>query len=572
MTKLRLAVALVASLAMLLTGMPQSQAEESSLPLDLKKLTDLYQPIPDLADLDNWRTYNSYNVVNFVANNLTNRQPGDTTTNDPSGDQPQCKVIGDVRDIGCTYNHQLGYLAWFETAYTDVLQDFGVSFRTQEFTSTGGGGGLTGLGDNFDTNAGRAFNKFAIVPGADNPEDFVLIGSHYDGVDGSPYAAWDSTAGSGTMLRTAKLLADYWKATGTRPSKTVIFAAWDAEEAGGQGSKLYVGTENSRTSQNGSLPKDPNVTLTSYINHDPCGGHYPAFYRGSPVSRNPAVEKSPFIPMNIALHAPAGTTEERARMTAFNASMRPLINAIFNNIDDTLSYTGQSQEPGVVPVFLSNEEATELGAAALEQESVLKVTEKGLLLFTTDAEDFHNWVPTLNPYPDLVGPHAVSTNPNDLGYGPDGLWVYHSPHDNWEQLVAQTHADQTGTTFSKGLSMSFELCSILSAATMLQPTQGGSQTVNEEPVAFFETPSPNVNGGTHTFDASGSYRYEDAGTLEMDDSLEYAWDFGDGVTATGKVVTHMFGAAKGHIVTLTVTDPDTEQSDTMQLKIGTAAV
>jgi hypothetical protein len=277
--------------------------------------------------------------------------------------------------------------------------------------------------------------------------------------------------------------------------------------------------------------------------------------------------------MNIALHAVAGTTEERARMTAFNGSMRPLINAIFNNVDDTLSYTGQSQEPGVVPVFLSTEEATAMGAAALEQESVLKVTERGLVLFTTDAEDFPNYVPTLNPYPDLVGPHAASTNPNDLGYGPDGLWVYHSPHDNWEQLVAQTHADQTGTTFSKGLSMSFELCSILSAATMLQPTQGGSQTLSDAPVAFFHTFTPNVNGGTHTFDANGSYRYLDPAAKTYDDNLEFRWDFGDGTAAVGsKVVTHTFGDAKGHLVTLTVTDPDTEQSDTMQMKIGVAAV
>ena len=572
MTKMRsIAVAAVA-VSLLLTGLPQGQADsEESLPLDLAKLTSFYSPLPDLANLDNWRTFNSYNTVHFVATQLPNRQPNDQTTNDPFGDQPQCRVIGDIRDVGCTYNHQLEYLSWFETAYTEALADFGVTFRTHEFTSSGGGGGLTGVGDNFDTNAGRAFNKFAIVPGADHPEDFVLIGSHYDGVDGSPYAAWDSTSGSGTMLRTAKLLADYWKATGTRPSKTVIFAAWDAEEAGGQGSKLYVGTKSNRSSQNGMLPKDPNVTVTSYINHDPCGGHYPAFYRGSPASRNPLVEKSPFIPMNIALHVPGGTTAERAAMTAFNNSMTPLINSLFNNIDDTLSYTGQSQEPGVVPVFLSREEATALGADVLEQESVLKITTKGLAFFTTDAEDFHPWIPTLNPYPDLVGPHAtIPTTPQDVGYGPDGLWAYHTPHDNFEQLVAQTHADQTGLTYSKGLSMSFELCSVLSAATMLAPTQGGSQTVNDEPVAWFENPNPNVNGGTHTFDASGSYRYADPATRTYDDTLEYSWDFGDGTTDTGKTVTHTFGGTGSSIVTLTVTDPETLQFDTMSMKIGTA--
>ncbi|HYH27879.1 MAG TPA: M28 family peptidase [Actinomycetota bacterium] len=573
MQTIRKVALLVTSLAVLGAGVPSGQAQEpQALPLDLKKLTSFYAPRPDLADLNNWKTYNAYNTVHFVAERLPNRQPADTTTNDPFGDQPQCKVIGDIQDIGCQYNHQLEYLAWFEEAYGGLLKDFGVTFRTFEFISTGSGGG-----DNFSTNAGRAFNKFAVIPGADNPEDFVLIGSHYDGVDGSPYAAWDSTSGSGTMLRTAKLMADYWKATNTRPSKTVIFAAWDAEEAGGQGSKKYVGaSKNSKTTQDGYLPKDPDVQLTSYVNHDPCGGHYPAFYRGSPVSRNPAVEKQGFIPMNIALHAPPtgspSTPAERTHMTAFNASMRPLINSLFNELDDTLPFTGADQEPGVIPVFLSNEEATELGVAQLEQESVLKVTTKGLALFTTDAEDFPAWIPTLNPYPDLVGPHAVSTDPNDLGYGPDGLWAYHTPHDNWEQLVAQTSADQSGQTYSKGLSMSFELCSMLSAATMLQPTQGGSQVPDDKPVAWFDATGPNANGGTHVFDARGSYRYADPATRAFDDTLEFIWDFGDGTTATGATITHSFPSPKGYRVTLTVRDPETGMTDTMSQKIGVGAL
>ena len=566
MRKLRLVLAMVASLSLLLTGLPRGQADDVTLPpLDITKLK--YQPRPDLTDLSNWETYNAYNVVHFVAEELSYRQPNDQTDNDPMG-QPnlQCKLAGAMVAGNCTYNHQLEYLKWFEQAYGDVLGDVGVTFRTYQFTSPGDD--LL----NFGTNSGSAFNKFAIVPGADHPEDIVMIGTHYDGVNGSPYAAWDSTAGSGTMLRTAKILADYWEDTGTRPSKTYIFAAWDAEEAGGVGSKLYVGTKSSRSAQNGMLPKDPEVNFTAYINHDPCGGHYPAMYRGSPVSRNPLVEKTGFIPMNIALHTPFGTSEERARMTAFNDGQRTLINQLFNYIDDTLPITGLDEEPGVLPVFVSTEEAEDLGVEQVEQESVLKVTTKPLLLFTTDAEDFHNWIPSLNPYPDNVGPHAVSTDPQDLGWGPDGLFAYHSPHDNFEQLVAQTSADQTGLTYSKGLAMSWEFCSIYSAWNMLQPTQGGAQVVDEKPVAFFETPTPNQNGGTVALDASGSYRYADAETREMDDTLEYAWDFGDGSTGEGIKVTHSFADGGAHIVTLTVTDPETEQTDTMSMKLGTAAL
>jgi hypothetical protein len=563
----RIALILTAVASLMAVSLPQGQAVNADTTPDITKFP--WAPKPDLTDLDNWETYNAYNVNYFVSHQLPNRQPADTTSNDPFGEpNPQCQVAGDVVDTNCVYNHQLEYLNWFEGAMGSMLGDFGVTFRTYQFNSPGSGPA------NFGTNSGRAFNKLAIIPGADHPEDIVLMGSHYDGVDGSPFAAWDSTAGTGTMLRTAELLANYWRSTGTRPSKTYVFAAWDAEEAGGRGSKLYVGTKDSKSSEDGTLPKDPNVELTSYINHDPCGGHYPAMYRGSAVSRNPLVEKTGFIPMNIALHTPQGNAAEQATMKAFNDSMPGMINKLFNYIDDNLAFTGQDAEPGVIPVFLSKEEATQMGSEALEQESVLKITTKGLLAFTTDAEDFHKWVPVLNPYPDNVGPHAVSANPQDLAWSPDAVYAYHTPMDNFEEMVRTTSPDQTGLGYSKGLAMSWEFCSLMAAWTMIQPTQGGLNAADTSVVAFFEDPTPNVPGGFHTFDASGSYRYLDVDgrTVRRGDALRYTWNFGDGTTGTGRVVDHEFASESAHLVTLTVTDPATGQSDSMQLKIGVGAL
>jgi hypothetical protein len=250
---------------------------------------------------------------------------------------------------------------------------------------------------------------------------------------------------------------------------------------------------------------------------------------------------------------------------------------MFERIDDTLPVvTPVNDTPAEIPVFLSTDEAEELGAPELEQEHLLNVNTKGLLLFTTDAEDFPVDVPTLNPYPDNVGPHGLATNPQDLGWGPDGLWAYHSPHDNWNELVAQTSVDQSGTTYSKGLAMSYEWCSLFSARVMLEPAQGGTAPVSDDVVAYFETAKPNEDGGTHTFDASGSYRYTDpqAPTMKTGDDLLYEWDFGDGTTGTGRIVEHTFADQGLHTVTLTVTDPDTlgtedVRADEMTLRIGT---
>ncbi|HEV3474018.1 MAG TPA: M28 family peptidase [Actinomycetota bacterium] len=568
MRGIRTVLVLAATASLMTLGLPPGSAQQAEpVAPDLTKLP--WAPQPDLVNLDNWQSLNAYNVNHFVATQLPNRQPNDQTSNDPLGEpNPQCKVLGDTRPGNCMFNHHNEYLAWFEDAYRGVFADFGVTFRSYEFTSPGS------TTANFATNAGPAVNKLAIVPGADHPEDLVLIGSHFDGVDGSPFAAMDSTAGTGVMLRTAKMLADYWRATGTRPSKTYVFAAWDAEEAGGVGSKFYVGTKNNKSSQDGTLPKDPNVTLTSYINHDPCGGHYPALYRGLPLSKNPLVEKTGFIPMKVGLHAPAGTATETAAMKAFNDSIPVTINQLFNYIDDTLPLTTVPGEPQALPVFVSKQEAAAMGSEVLEQESVLKVTAKPHTLFTTDAEDFHRWIPTLNPYPDNIGPHQSPSGPQDLGWGVDGLWQYHTPLDSFEETVRLTSSDQTGLGYSKGLAMSWEFCSLMSAWVMMQPSQGGLQTADNSVVAYFETPRPNRNGGTHTFDASGSYQYLDtaARTLKRGDELTYTWDFGDGTTGTGRVVDHTFASARGHLVTLTVTDPVTLASDTMSLKIGTAAL
>lgn len=58
-----------------------------------------------------------------------------------------------------------------------------------------------------------------------------------------------------------------------------------------------------------------------------------------------------------------------------------------------------------------------------------------------------------------------------------------------------------------------------------------------------------VVGAPVSFDGSGSFDQD--GVL-----VGYAWNFGDGQTATGSVVSHVFAAAGSYPVTLTVTDDD----------------
>lgn len=72
------------------------------------------------------------------------------------------------------------------------------------------------------------------------------------------------------------------------------------------------------------------------------------------------------------------------------------------------------------------------------------------------------------------------------------------------------------------------------------------------PIPIFEvTPSPARAGTELTFDASGTV----VSNLPEDNvAVGWAWDFGDGETASGEGVTHTYDKAGTYTVQLTVTD------------------
>lgn len=82
-------------------------------------------------------------------------------------------------------------------------------------------------------------NVLGMIEGV-NKNEFIVVGAHYDHVGkygGSVFNGADDN-GSGTVgvLSIARAL----KAAGKKPAKTIIFAAWTAEEKGLLGSKYFV--------------------------------------------------------------------------------------------------------------------------------------------------------------------------------------------------------------------------------------------------------------------------------------------------------------------------------------------
>ena len=78
-------------------------------------------------------------------------------------------------------------------------------------------------------------NVIAEIPGAEKPEEIVIVGGHLDSWDGAQGAV-DNGTGVATTLEAARLLVK----AGARPKRTIRFMLWSGEEQGLLGSRAYV--------------------------------------------------------------------------------------------------------------------------------------------------------------------------------------------------------------------------------------------------------------------------------------------------------------------------------------------
>ena len=105
-------------------------------------------------------------------------------------------------------------------------------------------------------------NIVAIIKGCEKPEEVIVVGAHYDHLGAYKGFIWngadDNASGAIGMLTIARAFA----ATGVRPKRTVILAAWTAEERGLLGSKYFLN----------SYPNAKNILY--YHNYDMIGRSY----------------------------------------------------------------------------------------------------------------------------------------------------------------------------------------------------------------------------------------------------------------------------------------------------------
>ncbi len=90
-------------------------------------------------------------------------------------------------------------------------------------------------------------NVLGSIRGSESPDDVVIVGCHHDAWG---FGAADPLAGTIVLMETAKAFATAME-QGLRPRRTVIFAAWGAEEFGIIGSSEWCEAQRERLGANG---------------------------------------------------------------------------------------------------------------------------------------------------------------------------------------------------------------------------------------------------------------------------------------------------------------------------------
>jgi N-acetylated-alpha-linked acidic dipeptidase len=100
----------------------------------------------------------------------------------------------------------------------------------------GGDGPTARLVVRSDWNMKPLYDVIAIMPGAREPDQWVIRGNHRDGW---VFGAEDPLSGQISLMEEAKSLGLLAK-SGWRPARTIIYASWDGEEAGLLGSTEWA--------------------------------------------------------------------------------------------------------------------------------------------------------------------------------------------------------------------------------------------------------------------------------------------------------------------------------------------
>ena len=361
-----------------------------------------------------------------------------------------------------------------------------------------------------------AFNVEVTIPGVTHPEQVVVIGCHYDGEAISTQSANDDASGCAIELGVARAMGIYWRSHHTYPARTLRFVIFDAEEQGLYGSFHYL-----NNTVNGDVHN-----IVAMFNEEQNGIAYPLRYLGT-IS-NPLlpfyVDMSPLSNSQLYPNHDKLTHQQQASITQFRALMQQAVTPVFQQFQamgyQTLAYHGDNNQDITQPVFATNQ----LNNLHLEDDTLggsdqIPFTLAGLpcATFAGNSTYYDN-----NPPP----------------------WSY--PFDQKEDTIQLMNTFASGSSKkAEALVLALALPGMLTTWMLNQPAILGQATAAKNPIATISDIGQTVVNQNVSLDATASYDLNNS-------SLSYAWDFGDGSTATGITINHIYTKADTYTLTLTV--------------------
>lgn len=348
-------------------------------------------------------------------------------------------------------------------------------------------------------------NVIVTVPGSEHPEQTVIVGCHPDGEPFSHGSAFDDASGCVIELGLARVLGEQWRQQGL-PALSVQFDLFDAEEQGIAGSINYVFNE-----RHGALMPRP----VFMINEEQSGIGYPV---------------RPFgLVGNDTLPTYAVTTADNPGMTMDNGVLTRIVLGM-----------GRFRQPKKADLALAltrvtaarDQAFTAMHAAyasipyrdgtrdAFTSADLGKVRIGQNFPFGSDNQPFEaDGLPTVTLFGD--------SDFYEQG-APDWAYPFDQPTDTFTAMACDSGGSPTPSP-ALAAALDLELSMSASLVNAYAPSTQGAAGLT----AFSSVPGAGLKT---TFTAAGS------GT--------FTWRFGDGKTAPGQTVTHIFTKKGTYSVTL----------------------
>jgi hypothetical protein len=379
-----------------------------------------------------------------------------------------------------------------------------------------------------------AFNMEVTVPGLAHPEQEIIVGCHYDGKANSTESALDDTSGCAYELGVGRAMGDYWRSHHVYPARTVRFVIFDAEEQGLFGSFHYLDS-----TINGDLPN-----VLAMFNEEQSGINYPARFLGK--------ASNPFLPDYIDVTplqdnaAYPGrihfTPLQRERVIHFRNLWQQAIPAVFTQFQavgyQSLDYYNNNNQNVSLPIFTPG------------QQNNVHIQD--------DPSSNSDQVPFI-----YAGLPVVTVTGDQSYYDPNPpAWAF--PYDLPEDTLALMNTYTCGAERpSAALALGLALPAMLTTWMLNQPDLLGQAAADGNPVAAISDIGQTVAGQSIALDAKASFDPSNASN-----PMSYAWNFGDGVSATGISVNHTYRRVGSYMLTLTVTSPGGKRIISKTINVG----